>query len=91
MLIRFTHTIKTIGIRGVNRISMERTMPVRSTGDEDGERLDCQGKHTPIQTTASLLGSGGDYETVPVTLCRRCDLILELHTGPTESYDSDDE
>jgi hypothetical protein len=55
------------------------------------ERIDCQGRHTPIHTTTSLLGSGGDYETVPVTKCQRCGLILEIHTGPTESYDCNDE
>jgi hypothetical protein len=53
------------------------------------KKTGCQGQHVPFRTTTSMLGSGGDYETVPVTKCKECGLILEIHTGPDGSYDND--
>jgi hypothetical protein len=35
-----------------------------------------------MRTTKQLLGSGGDYETVPVMVCRNCGALLEINAGP---------
>jgi hypothetical protein len=39
-------------------------------------------EHAPVRSTTQMLGSGGDYETVPVTKCQVCGVILAVHQGP---------
>jgi hypothetical protein len=47
--------------------------------------------HIPIKTTRQMLGNGGDYETVPVTVCRKCKTLLSVDTTPDHSDDGEDD
>ena len=61
-----------------------------TTSTRPDETDGCQGKHMPILGTKEMLGSGGDYETVPVVKCLICDEVLEILYHPGEGgYDGE--
>ena len=61
-----------------------------TTSTRPAEAEGCRGKHIPVRGTTELLGSGVDYETVPVMKCLICDEVLEMLYHPGEGgYDGE--